>query len=174
MNIVQPINEQRRTDDSNMTGAHCMDMAHNSSRGAGSSSSSIQGQRKNNSKAAFTLIEVMIATFISVIAVSSTYMLITYSRDILRSSSNRIEALNNARGAIEYLRTLEFDDGKLDIKNNYPLILNGQASSYNVSQYDGDNTLKQITLQTAWTSEVSDTVRQVELISVFSKSLHTK
>ncbi|MDF7805942.1 type II secretion system protein [Pontiellaceae bacterium B12219] len=129
--------------------------------------------RKNTSKSAFTLIEVLIAMFISVMAVSSTYMLLTYSRDILRSSSNRIEAMNNARTAMEYVRSLDFDSEKLDI-NNYTPTVNGLTFWYNVAEYDGNDALKQITVRTDWTSELSDAVRQVELVTIISAPLHSE
>lgn len=126
-----------------------------------------------NKRDGFTLIEVLVAMFISVIAVSSTYKLLTYSRDILRSSSNRLEALNSTRGAIEYLRTLDFNADELDV-GNHSTTLNGQSFQYNIVLYDGDADLKQITVQTAWQSELSDAMRQVELVSMVSLPLHSE
>jgi prepilin-type N-terminal cleavage/methylation domain-containing protein len=140
---------------------------------AGGTYASDSRHHKNTSKAAFTLIEVLVAMFISVMAVSSTYMLLTYSRDILRSSSNRIEALNNARTAMEYVRSLDFDSEKLDI-NNYTPTVNGLTFWYNVAEYDGNDALKQITVRTDWTSELSDAVRQVELVTIISAPLHSE
>lgn len=137
------------------------------------SSAPLSRRSEKMPKAAFTLVEVMVAMFISVIAVSSTYMLLTYSRDLLRSSSNRIEAFNNARGALEYLRTLEFDSSELNI-GNHATTLNGQTFQYNIARYDSDDDLKQITVQSDWNSELSDAVRQVELMSVVSAPLHTE
>ena len=57
-------------------------------------------QSNRTTKVVFTLVKVLIALFISGIAVSSTYTISIQSRDIQRSSSNPIEALNNARGGI--------------------------------------------------------------------------
>ncbi|MDF7800454.1 prepilin-type N-terminal cleavage/methylation domain-containing protein [Pontiellaceae bacterium B1224] len=146
------------------------------SKGNSVSSSLVQHSCRpaNTQKAAFTLIEVLIAMFVSVMAVSSTYLLLTYSRDILRSSSNRIDALNNTRGAIEHLRTLEFDSDELKTGTHSLTLENGQTFSYNVAVYESEDDLKQITVQSDWTSEVSDSVRQVELVSIISAPLHTE
>lgn len=125
-------------------------------------------------KSAFTLIEVLIAMFISVMAVSSTYMLINHSRDILRSSSNRIEALNNARTAMEYVRSLNFDSDKLEVGKTYTPTVGGLTFWYNVTKYDGKDALKQISVRADWTSELSDAVRQIELVTVISAPLHSE
>ncbi|MDZ8120309.1 type IV pilus modification PilV family protein [Pontiella agarivorans] len=122
-------------------------------------------------KGGFTLIEVLVASFISVMAVSSAFMLLTQSMDILRSSSNRLDALQQTRGAVEYLRSLAFTEDELNI-GNHTTTRNGQQFSYTVSKYEGDDNLKLINVRTNWRSEVADADRELELETVICAPLH--
>jgi prepilin-type N-terminal cleavage/methylation domain-containing protein len=124
-------------------------------------------------RTAFTLIEVLVALFVAVLAVSSTYKLLNQSRSILRSSSNKLDALNGARAGLEYLRTLDFDDSLLSTGSPHSLNRNGNIFSYEVTLYEGATNIKQITVKTEWESAVSGNTHDLELVTLLSSSLHS-
>lgn len=124
-----------------------------------------------NTKTAFTLTEVLVAMLLSVLAVASTYKLLTHSRNTLRSAANRLEAMNTARAGMEYLRTLDFNDSMLEV-DDHSMELNGQSFDYEVVLYDSDDSIKQITVTVEWESVPSGNEKQFELVSLLSSPLH--
>ncbi|QBG47139.1 hypothetical protein EGM51_06910 [Verrucomicrobia bacterium S94] len=123
-------------------------------------------------KAAFTLTEVLVALFLAVLAVTSTYKLLNYSRNVLRSSSGQLDALNRARSCLEYLRTLDFDHAYLNVGEQL-LNRNGETFEYEVELYNGNSDIKQITVKAEWTSVASGKTRETELVTLLSRSLHS-
>lgn len=122
-------------------------------------------------KTGFTVTEVLVAMLLAVLAVSSAYKLLTHSRNTLRSSANRLEALNTARAGLEYLRTLKFNDSKLDIAS-HTITRNGDTFDYEVALYDSNANIKQITVKADWVSAASGSTKQLELVTLISSPLH--
>lgn len=135
--------------------------------------SATAGRANNTAKAAFTLTEVLVAVALSVFAVASTYTLLKYSRNILRTSSAKLHALNIARAGAEYLRTLEFDDDLLEVSDDNTLQLNGKTMAYDVSNYNSNDDLKLITVRAGWQSFVTGSSNDLEIVTMVSSPLHT-
>ena len=129
--------------------------------------------KNNKNKQAFTLIEVLVASFLSVLTVTTSYMLLQQSGTILESSSSRVEALFDARSAMEYLRSLAFDSDQLK-PDSHILTLNDKEFSYKVSAFNGSSIMKSIELDATWNSATSGKARTVNLSSLISSPLHAQ
>jgi prepilin-type N-terminal cleavage/methylation domain-containing protein len=124
------------------------------------------------SKSAFTLIEVLIASFISAIALGTACTLFFQSSRILNASHSRIDALQKARTAMEYLKSQKFDSTVMNF-GSHKMTLNGIPFKYTVTKSSiDDKNIKDVTVQVDWQSSASGQTRQVELISMVSSPLH--
>ncbi len=66
-------------------------------------------------KKGFTLIELLIGLILLIILVTGLNMLITYSLKTLKLNELRMEKLPEVNGALEHLRSLDFNDSCLSI-----------------------------------------------------------
>lgn len=132
---------------------------------------------RKQKKAAFSFIEVLIALFIAAFTCTSTYYLTMQAINIFWSASARIDAINDARCAMEYLRTLSFDDSDLDVGTRSKTLSSDQYYDldfrYSVAKFNSNEEIKNITVQVDWTSKASGVTRFVELNSLLSGTLHS-
>lgn len=122
-------------------------------------------------RAGFTLTEMLVASFISVAVVAGTYSVSVHSFRLLRAASNRNAALDSARSAMEYLRTLPFNDSDL-AEGTYASPLADLEFNYNVALVSSNGLLKRVVVQTPWYNTVTERQSFVELAGVVGSPLH--
>jgi Tfp pilus assembly protein PilV len=125
-------------------------------------------------KCGFTLTETCVAVLVGALMVMSISKLLTHSVYTSRNASNRLSALHEARTAMEYLHSLDYNDSSLSV-GTWTLAADPDAvaalsvdCNYSVSE---SGNLKTITVQIPWTSLFSG-VNQVEISSFLSRALH--
>lgn len=127
--------------------------------------------KSKKEKQGFTLVEVAVATFISVLVVTTSFLVIQHSIQVIRSAENRENAVHETRTAMEYLRTLSFDDTKLNV-GSHSMTLNGLDFSYDVTLFLSNASLKQIEVTVNWMSLSSGQIRPMKFTSMISNVLH--
>lgn len=123
-------------------------------------------------KAGMTLIEVLVATFISVLVTTSAFAMLSHSSRTFSASATRTQALNDARIAIEYLRSLAYSSPELQTGTDQTLDIDGKLFTYSVTLFNGNQQTKNITVKTDWTSPLSDKTRSIQLSGIIASPLH--
>lgn len=128
---------------------------------------------RNISRQGFTLTEAMVSIFISVLVFASAFPLISHSLSVMRSAANWKGALHDARTAIEYLRTQNFDAVELE-EGTHSLLLEDYDVEflYTITDDVGATDVKAIVVQTSWTNDLSKKENRVELSTIISGPLH--
>jgi type II secretory pathway pseudopilin PulG len=132
------------------------------------------GMFANSKKCGFTLTETCVATLVGALMVVSISKLLTHSVNNSRNASSRLSALHEARTAMEYLHSLDYDDDSLSVgtwtlaaDTNSVVVLDVDCN-YTVTE---SGYLKKIVIQVPWTNLFTG-VSQVEISSFLSKALH--
>ena len=94
----------------------------------------LRSQRSlHNAKDAFTLVELLVALFIFVVAVGASFATFNSSAHLVESAHNRMVALQDARAVLEEVKTAPLSEVPNIVPNNFRTkILNASAVWVNV------------------------------------------
>jgi Tfp pilus assembly protein PilV len=125
-------------------------------------------------KRGFTLTETCVAVLVGALTVMSVSKLLTHSVYASRNASSRLAALHEARTAMEYLHSLDYEGSSLSngtwtlMANTNTVVVLSVDCDYTVAESDN---LKTITVQVPWTNLFTGE-SQLEISSMVSKALH--
>lgn len=125
----------------------------------------------NTSKSGMTLIETLVTLSLASMIIASTFVVMSQGQRMLRSAEAQTLTLHQARGTMEYLRTLNFNSEEMKI-GNHSITKSGIKYKYTVSKYANNDELKRILLKAKWTSPVTGKTKTMKFNTAVSLHLH--
>jgi len=125
--------------------------------------------RAASSKAAFTLIEVVLSIVVLVIGTSATILVMTTALNRVASGEEKMQAMHTARHQLEALRVLPYNHSTLEDGDHSNDVLH---VSYTVEDDLGNDDIKRISIQAPWYNHVRRTNQILTIDTILCDPLH--
>ena len=123
--------------------------------------------KKSDSKSGMTLIEVMVATFLLIMGLSTFLTAFSSIHRVSITANNRMVALHQAREIMEAVMAEKYKSDALNVGAHS---MNG--ATYTVSLASSFTTIKDIVVTVQWTNPVGNSTHNLVLSGSMAKCIH--